>query len=583
MKLQNPFSRPIVSLKRKKIKPGQKRLFRLGCAALALTLTVGTVPFLLSHAAEGETVTPSDIAAKCNVVSPADAPARRITRTAEPKQTLTDDSSTVHTYTRDGFTAAFDTATGVLTITGTGTLTQSFIGNIGNIGALYDVFGGANQPNVKKIIIDGEITEIGERAFEYFGGSTDGDTTVEVKGKVTKVNDFAFAWTADIDYVVFGSTVTQIGDEVFWQASAIKSVTFPKNVKIIGKTTWVFAFCSSLTDIYIESPSLESCSKMIRYNRVCNVHLPCEHFTIGGNDISYISEHKSDYFDNANVDIPQDNTELREYLDPTCTDNGYSGDEVCKGCGLVLDTGSPIEALGHDWDEGTVTTPANCAHQGVKTYVCRRDDRHIDTRAIDIDPDAHDWGEWTGDPVQTSICKNDENHKQYRLNPDIRFAATFGNNSQYTLGSKKTLGLTIDRVDRKDENVFSYIFINRDISGEIYDDTVKVTGSNDYSKTLTADDFDAENGSLKITLKAAYLEGLAPGTYSLTASFKVADGFDPIVSEPVSFTIVKPSGGSSSPATGESGNMTTFCVALMLIAAYGAVYALTRRKTENAG
>jgi hypothetical protein len=50
-----------------------------------------------------------------------------------------------------------------------------------------------------------------------------------------------------------------------------------------------------------------------------------------------------------------------------------------------------------------------------------------------------------------------------------------------------------------------------------------------------------------------------------------------------SFTIVKPSPGPSSSATGESGMMTTFCVALMLIAAYGAVYALTRRKTENAG
>ena len=33
----------------------------------------------------------------------------------------------------------------------------------------------------------------------------------------------------------------------------------------------------------------------------------------------------------------------------------------------------------------------------------------------------------------------------------------------------------------------------------MYGDTVKVTGPNNYSATLTADDFDAESGSLKIT------------------------------------------------------------------------------------
>lgn len=175
--------------------------------------------------------------------------------------------------------------------------------------------------------------------------------------------------------------------------------------------------------------------------------------------------------------------------------------------------------------------------------------------------------------MQERVCKRDGTYKEYRLNPAIKFAVTSGDHSQYTLGFKKTLALTIDRIDREDENVYTY-FTN---GGQVV-----VTGTNDYSKTLTADDFDAESGSLKITLKADYLEGLAPGTYSLTASFKVADGFDPIVSEPVSFTIAKPSGGSSSPGTGESGMMTTFCMALMLIASYGVVFARKRKQTEQA-
>ena len=222
-------------------------------------LTVGAVPFLRGFAAESVAVTPSDMAAANDVEMPddapadstpetdADAPARSITGTDEPMHTLTDDGSTVHTYSKNGFTAAFDTATGVLTITGSGILTKEFIQNTRNMGALYDYYGGTKQPNVKKIVIDGDITEIGEHAFEYFGGSTDGNTTVEVNGKVTKVNAQAFAWIEQIDYVIFGSTVTEMGDKVFWGSSALKTVTFANSVKKIGSE--VFYNNSSLTDI----------------------------------------------------------------------------------------------------------------------------------------------------------------------------------------------------------------------------------------------------------------------------------------------------------------------------------------------
>ena len=226
-------------------------------------LTVGAVPFLRGFAAESVAVTPSDMAAANDVEmpddapadstpetdadAPADAPARIITGTAEPKQTLDDGGSTVHTYTQDGFTASFDTATGLLTITGSGILTKEFIQNTRNMGALYDYYGGTKQPNVKKIVIDGDITEIGEHAFEYFGGSTDVNTTVEVNGKVTKVNAQAFAWIEQIDYVIFGSTVTEMGDKVFWGSSALKTVTFANSVKKIGSE--VFYNNSSLTDI----------------------------------------------------------------------------------------------------------------------------------------------------------------------------------------------------------------------------------------------------------------------------------------------------------------------------------------------
>ena len=36
---------------------------------------------------------------------------------------------------------------------------------------------------------------------------------------------------------------------------------------------------------------------------------------------------------------------------PTCTDEGYTGDEICKNCGEILKKGSAIPANGHKFGE----------------------------------------------------------------------------------------------------------------------------------------------------------------------------------------------------------------------------------------
>lgn len=45
-------------------------------------------------------------------------------------------------------------------------------------------------------------------------------------------------------------------------------------------------------------------------------------------------------------------TELRNDKAPTCTEDGYTGDMVCKICGRVMEKGEPIEATGHDFKNG---------------------------------------------------------------------------------------------------------------------------------------------------------------------------------------------------------------------------------------
>ena len=72
------------------------------------------------------------------------------------------------------------------------------------------------------------------------------------------------------------------------------------------------------------------------------------------------------------------------------------------------------EALGHDWGEWEVTTPATCEEAGVETRACSRCDE-TETRAIPAT--GHAWGtpsyEWSADNSRvtaTRVCTNDDSH-----------------------------------------------------------------------------------------------------------------------------------------------------------------------------
>ena len=60
--------------------------------------------------------------------------------------------------------------------------------------------------------------------------------------------------------------------------------------------------------------------------------------------------------------------------DPTCTETGTKTYVYVKDGQKITAATVTLEALGHDWDEGTVTTPATCTENGVKTFTCTRCD-----------------------------------------------------------------------------------------------------------------------------------------------------------------------------------------------------------------
>lgn len=87
-----------------------------------------------------------------------------------------------------------------------------------------------------------------------------------------------------------------------------------------------------------------------------------------------------------------------ETVAPTCTGQGYTL-YVCQNDGSHTDKRDYKKALGHDWDNGKVTTPATCTKDGVKTYTCKRDSDHTYTEAIPAT--GHMYGKEVVEPTCT--------------------------------------------------------------------------------------------------------------------------------------------------------------------------------------
>ena len=84
-------------------------------------------------------------------------------------------------------------------------------------------------------------------------------------------------------------------------------------------------------------------------------------------------------------------TEIRNAVEATCQQEGYTGDKVCKTCGATLEKGTTIVKKDHSWDAGKVTTEDTCTTDGVKTYTCSVCKT---TKTETIKATGHKMGEW---------------------------------------------------------------------------------------------------------------------------------------------------------------------------------------------
>ena len=97
---------------------------------------------------------------------------------------------------------------------------------------------------------------------------------------------------------------------------------------------------------------------------------------------------------------------------PTCETEGEKTFK-CTNDGCAETKTEAVAALGHDWDNGTVTTPATCTAEGVLTYICKRDASHTKTEAIPAL--GHKWDDGT---ITTAPTCETEGKKTYKCTND---------------------------------------------------------------------------------------------------------------------------------------------------------------------
>ena len=561
--------------------PKLKRLFRLGCAALALALAVGTVPFLRGLASEEEAVSSSD------VVSSSDAAVMTVEETVEMKPYM--GILIASGSCGDNVTYTLDTD-GVLTISGTGAMTSR-------------PWGG-NRDQIKKVIIENGVTNIVENAFFYCSALTSVEipnsvtsignqgfykctslTSVEIPNSVTSIGNDAFYMCSALTSVEIPNSVTSIGSYAFYRCSALTSVTIPDGVTNLGKT--MFAYCTGLTSVtlpknlsVIPYAGFAQCSSLaeitIGYvtevgdyafdsNPLTTVNYPCDH------DISDIQSK----FPNNPTFVPSHTWEWVTDTEPTCGESGAKHEE-CTVCHTKRNEHTEVAALGHDWGSWRTTKGATCKTPGEETRTCRNDASHTETREIPVL--SHNWYPWTAVQGQPGLLERDcadcGTHETI-IHHFLQFIVAEGNGQNYTKGSGEPITIKFDKKDVPDlRNVNVY---EKFTNGGF----VTVTAPNGDQTVLSAGDFTAAEGSLDLTLSTDYLDGLEDGDYSLTVTFIVAPDY-PKTSSSASFSVSSPApSGTDTPDTGESVLLITVSIVLMLLAAGGAAYVLIRRKKTD--
>ena len=176
-------------------------------------------------------------------------PFTALAETTAPKEILSGSCGNNLTWT-------FDTDTGALNITGTGSMTSkpwsSFKESIitltlgaGVTSICSDAFYYCEA--LTTVIGGSGVTSIGDRAFYHCSSLT----SITIPEGITEIGDSVFAYCTSLPSVTIPEGVTRISRWAFYSCDSFESIVIPDNVRSIGDSA--FHGCNSLTSVSIGS------------------------------------------------------------------------------------------------------------------------------------------------------------------------------------------------------------------------------------------------------------------------------------------------------------------------------------------
>ncbi len=229
----------------------------------------------------------------------------------------------------DNLTWNLDTETGVLTIRGTGEMT--------NYSSYSSVPWYSYRSYIKTVILTDGIKSIGNNAF-YDCTSL---TNVSLGSGVTSIGSYAFRSCSSLTRITIPETVRSIGSYAFYSCNSLTSITIPDGVTKIDN--YVFAFCNSLTGITIPDSVTSIGNFAFEYcYSLTSIIIP--------DSVTSISDYAFAYSFFTSITIPDSVTSVNNYVFYNCT----SLTNVTLGSGV---TSIGIYAFGNCNNLTSITIP----------------------------------------------------------------------------------------------------------------------------------------------------------------------------------------------------------------------------------
>ena len=221
---------------------------------------------------------------------------------------------------------------GVLTISGTGAMTD------------YSWCKDPSAPwgvQFKSVVIESGVTSIGDSAF--YGSSL---TSITIPDSVTSIGDYAFG-RGSLTSIAIPDSVTSIGECAF-EFCNLTSITIPDSVTSIGD--YAFHYCMSLTSVKIPDGVTRICQKVFQdCSSLTSVEIPDSVASIGSNAFYNCTALKNVYYS-------------------SCSEAKWNSISIQSGNDNLKN--AAMHYSDHRWDEGVITKPATRTEEGEKTFTC---------------------------------------------------------------------------------------------------------------------------------------------------------------------------------------------------------------------